>query len=212
MPWSDAYLSRDCGWCGTKKIAMVCLWGGPISVAGGPSREWHVLSCPHCGAITLIETRTGVRVPSLVRVMPEHPEAVGEVKHVPEQINKHYVNAARALASGLSGAAAVELRRTLEGAAAAFDVKQGNLAQSIRELIDKGLITKGFAKAPQHVRLIGNQGAHFNDDDVTVEQAQRALDFTTQVLRNLFEVPGELALLDEANAAATGETAEAPAA
>jgi len=43
-----------------------------------------------------------------------------------------------------------------------------------------------------HIRKIGNMGAHASDQEVSNEEAATALRFTTQVLRNLFEVPAEL--------------------
>lgn len=54
-----------------------------------------------------------------------------------------------------------------------------------------------------HVRQVGNVGAHAGDQAVDEETARLALRFTTQVLRNLFEIPAELKALnpDEEEAA-----------
>lgn len=43
------------------------------------------------------------------------------------------------------------------------------------------------------IRRLGNLGAHATDERVDEASARRALRFTTQVLKNLFEIPGELA-------------------
>lgn len=42
---------------------------------------------------------------------------------------------------------------------------------------------------------MGNLGAHAADEDVDEATAEKMLEFTTQFLRNLFEVPAEIALL-----------------
>lgn len=66
----------------------------------------------------------------------------------------------------------------------------------IEELIERGLITQPFGEALDHVRQVGNVGAHAGEERVDEETARRALRFTTQVLRNLFEVPAELAKIE----------------
>ena len=62
-------------------------------------------------------------------------------------------------------------------------------------MIKQGLVTKDFGDVLTHVRKIGNLGAHYTDETLTEAEVQRGLRFTTQFLRNLFEVPGELAQL-----------------
>jgi len=67
------------------------------------------------------------------------------------------------------------------------------LVRRIEALIEAGLVTRSFGEALTLIRKVGNQGAHATDEDVDQATAERALRFTTQFLRNLFEVPGELA-------------------
>jgi len=98
------------------------------------------------------------------------------------------------LAAGVPDAAAVQLRRTLEAAAAHFGVRQRNLVASIEKLIADGLVTKQFGQALDHIRVVGNLGAHATDQRVDEVAAQRAMSFTTLLLRNLFEVPGVVEL------------------
>jgi hypothetical protein len=54
-----------------------------------------------------------------------------------------------------------------------------------------------------HIRKIGNQGAHYTDVQLTAPEVERSLRFTTQVFRNLFEVPGELEELEAEERAAS---------
>jgi DNA-binding Lrp family transcriptional regulator len=109
--------------------------------------------------------------------------------------------------AGVPDAAAVQLRRTIEAAAAHFGISERSLVKSIEKLIADGHITKTFGEAMHHVRAVGNVGAHASDEQVDNVTAERALTFTTQLLRNLFEVPAELAAL---NVVATGEDRPSP--
>ena len=59
-------------------------------------------------------------------------------------------------------------------------------------MISEGLVTKDFGDVLTHVRKLGNLGAHYSDEVLTEAEVLRALRFTTQFLRNVFEVPGEL--------------------
>ncbi len=104
------------------------------------------------------------------------------------------------LQAGVSDAAAVQLRRTLEAAAAHFGVAPYPLVKAIRALIDKGLVTASFGEVLGHIRELGNMGAHASDARIGQEAAERAMRFTTQVLRNLFEIPAELERLGKSAA------------
>lgn len=74
------------------------------------------------------------------------------------------------------------------------------LVKRIETLIDQGLVTKQFGEAMHRIRAVGNMGAHASDERVDEETAEQALNFTTQLLRNLFEVPGELQVPKPADA------------
>ncbi|MGW1663057.1 DUF4145 domain-containing protein [Streptomyces microflavus] len=125
-------------------------------------------------------------------VVPKGPDGTASIHHLPEDVERYYTDAIRVLGVGVPDAAAVQLRRTLEAAAAHFSIKEKVLMRSIEKLIAEGHVTQGFAPVLHHIRAIGNVGAHASDERVDHEAAQRALRFTTQLLRNLFEVPGEL--------------------
>jgi hypothetical protein len=67
--------------------------------------------------------------------------------------------------------------------------------QRIQGLIEDGLITAQFGDVLHPVRRIGNIGAHASDERVADELVGQVLNLTTQVLRNLFEIPAQLAAL-----------------
>jgi len=151
-----------------------------------------------------VETRTRHSPPTIVAVIPEVDRAA-DVKHLPEDVEAYYKDARRAQDAGIPDAVVVQLRRTLEAAVAKFENEEAQsrrtpaLVTRIGRLIDQGLVTAQFAQVLDHVRLLGNIGAHATDERLTYEQVRQALDFTTQVLRNLFEIPAALESLGTDN-------------
>lgn len=200
--WSDEFAFRDCPWCGLRDAHMASLTNQlQANRAGGaPSRWWSVVSCPRCGGAITIETNgPNEGPPAQLTVIPEGETVGAEVEHLPSDVARFYRDARRVLDAGVPDAAAVELRKTLEAAAAHFGVADDHmpLVARIEKLIEEGLITKQFGKVLDHIRKVGNVGAHASNETVDEATAKRALRFTTQVLRNLFEIPAELDRPDE---------------
>ncbi len=161
--------------------------------ATGAPRYWAVVSCPRCAGAVLIETNSpNESPPKAIATVPEDERVGIQVAHLPADVERFYRDAQRVLGAGVPDAAAVQLRKTLEAAAGHFGINDGPLIARIEKLIEEGLITKGFGKVLDHVRLVGNVGAHAADQTVDEAAANRALRFTTQILRNLFEIPVKL--------------------
>jgi hypothetical protein len=192
---------RTCGYCGLRRAQMnVVLQDHATLPIKGTTLTHSVLSCPDCARLTLLETNiASPSIPGQVkRVIPADDDFKHSIRHLPEDVSQYFADARRVLDAGVPDAAAVQLRRTLEAAAAHFNVSERNLMQSIQKLIAEGLVTKQFGDALHHIRAVGNLGAHASDERVDDPTAQQALTFTTQLLRNLFEVPGDLrAILGE---------------
>ena len=187
---------RDCPWCGLRDAQFQVLSPDrPAPLAGGGHRTWSFISCPRCGGYVALETNPPGQSSALYDTFPEAHAGL-TVAALPPEVESYYRDAIRVLQAGVPDAAAVQLRRTLEAAAARYDIKSGNLVQRIEKLIERGLITQDFARVLDHIRQVGNVGAHATDERVDEETASRALRFTTQVLRNLFEIPAELGALD----------------
>lgn len=204
---------RDCGNCGVRDVSMSLMASyAKIVAADGNHTSWAVLACPRCAALTVIELfvpgsggwtpDSGIPLISDVtelRVLPEDMDSKYKVDHLPESVKLYLETSVRVLQAGVPDAAAVQLRRTLEAAVAQKGLLDQNkpLVRSIERLIDDGFVTKDFAEALTHVRKVGNQGAHYTDERLSEDDVKRALLFTVQFLRNLFEVPGELARITE---------------
>jgi hypothetical protein len=185
---------RTCGYCGLKRAQMVevVIDRQFFTISAGHIFQ-SVLQCPDCGRMTIVEHTDPGHMPHEIRAYPESDDLRHQIDYLPEDVDQYYSDARRVLDAGVPDAAAVQLRRTLEAAAAHFDVRERNLVASIRKLIEEGLVTRQFGEALEHIREVGNLGAHATDQRVDEVAAQRVMNFTTLLLRNLFEVPGELA-------------------
>lgn len=194
MTWGAELAFRDCPWCGLRDAQMnVHTTELALSPPGKASRFWSVLSCPRCGSVVVLEINPQNEMPPRAKlVVPQDEHRKADVEHLPSDVAKFYADARRVLDAGVPDAAAVQLRRTLEAAAAHFGIGDGPLIGRIERLIDMGLVTKQFGDVLDHVRKLGNLGAHAADEAVDEASAERAFRFTTQVLRNLFEIPAEL--------------------
>lgn len=201
MPWDDQYRYRDCPHCGVRLVAMEHHATVDTESSQSARRGWSLISCPRCaGAVLLEHSPSNVPHSVVGNVFPDIDRDV-DVSHLPEDVSAYYRDAIRAMNASLPDAAAVQLRRTLEAASAHFGHNNGPLIRRVQGLITEGLITKTFGEVLNEVRRLGNLGAHATDERVDEAEATRALRFTTQVLRNLFEIPAELEQIRESQRA-----------
>jgi hypothetical protein len=187
---------RDCPWCGLRDAQMNLIGADMQALRVGPPdpRWWSALSCPRCGGIVAVE-HTSPQLPTGETLSVVPAGQVASLSHLPSDVAEFYDGAKRVLDAGVPDAAVVQLRRTLEAAAAHKGIDTGPLIKRIEGLIEQGLITQDFGNVLHHIRQVGNVGAHASDERVDEEAARRAFRFTTQVLVNLFEIPAELAAL-----------------
>ncbi|MFI6056472.1 DUF4145 domain-containing protein [Streptomyces violascens] len=196
-------LLLDCPWCGLTNTRLTTIAAQQeIRDRQGNPKYWALLGCPSCGnAILIRHSSPNSGDERAYEMVPRSQTAESYVKHLPEDVSRYYDDALRVLRVGVPDAAAVQLRKTLEAAAAHYNIREKVLVKSIEKLIAEGHVTQSFAPVLQHIRVVDNVGAHASDERVDHETAARSLGFTTQPLRNLFEVPGELKELsaDEGN-------------
>lgn len=196
MGWHPSYAFRDCPWCGLRDAHMNPMNTDVLTAGPDKQRWWSFMSCPRCANLIVLETSPKNETERIIRTIPE-PGHTPDVAHLPEDVATYYREAIQILDVGVSSAAAVQLRKTLEAAAAHFGVDRGSLVNRVRGLIKAGLITSQFGQALDYIRVIGNVGAHATDQRLDEETVRRALRFTTQALRNLFEIPAELEALKQ---------------
>lgn len=112
---------------------------------------------------------------------------------VPAEIRGCFEEASLALAAGCPRAAAVMGRRTLEAVCVEKGATEGNLAKRLQKMAADSLLVPTLADWAKEVRLVGNQGAHYDPiEAVSREDASHLLAFLKELLRYLYELPAEL--------------------
>lgn len=116
-----------------------------VARPGGTPRTFAFLGCPACAGTIAIETNgRGANPPLEIAAFPSLQDGVNaDVRHLPEDVQRYYIDAKTVLLAAVPDAAAVQLRRTLEAAAAHFGHDDGPLVGRITGLIEDGLITRG---------------------------------------------------------------------
>lgn len=190
---------------------MTALWSRiGVRTADYQARSWAVMACPRCAGVVSVEVELTSghhlqdtnAIPETMealerRSVPEAGHKQYQINHLPADVERFFTNALRVMEAGVPDAAAVQLRRTLEAAAAHKGASKRTLVQSVQQMIEDGLVTRDFGDVLTHIRKLGNIGAHYTDEQLTAAEVTRALSFTTQFLRNVFEVPGELQTLKD---------------
>jgi Domain of unknown function (DUF4145) len=123
------------------------------------------------------------------------PAAGAEVSgDVPSDIAAVFEEGVRALHAECPRASAVMARRTLEAITVNKGETSGVLADRLKNLATRGVLQPTLFDWAKEVRLVGNVGAHFDPiNNVSKEDAKELVSFVRELLRYLYELPGELA-------------------
>lgn len=105
---------------------------------------------------------------------------------IPAELREAWQEARTCLEAKAYMAAAVMVRRTLEGTVADQGHKKKILAQNLREMQAQGRIDGTLAEWADLLRVVGNQGAHFTGAKVSREHAEDALSFAEALLDHLY--------------------------
>ena len=85
-------------------------------------------------------------------------------------------------------------RRTLEAITNEKGETSGNLYKRIKSLLEKGILDKNLGDWANEIRLIGNNGAHFDPiNDVEKEDANQIILFIEELIKYLYIMPAEIA-------------------
>ena len=117
------------------------------------------------------------------RLWPQVPTLAQDI---PTPIAREVIEARACFDAKLYTAAAVMVRRSLEGMCIEQGTKKGALFQALQELRDDGKIEGRLFDWAQALRVLGNQGAHFSEDSVSREDAADALSLAEALLNYVY--------------------------
>ncbi len=130
-------------------------------------------------------------------ILPATEPSVDE--KIPEGIAEDFIEAARDYNIASYKSSAVMARRTIQKMSLNLGATKGKkLYQQIEELKKSGKLHFDLADMATEIRFLGNDGAHPDDDgldDVGREDAKEILDFTSELLDDLYVRPQKIAAM-----------------
>ncbi|MDF2819897.1 MAG: hypothetical protein K0R15_338 [Clostridiales bacterium] len=112
---------------------------------------------------------------------------------IPSTIIDVYAEAVTTYYAQAPRATAVMLRRTIEAIVVYFGEEKGALAQRLQMLSDRNILQPSLADWAKEVRLVGNQGAHFDPAEmVSMDDVTQLILFVQELMKYLFTLPAEL--------------------
>lgn len=167
----------------------------------------RLLECTHCEEVSLFDewvirrdrapdqTRTDYQLWGCLACMQPQlwkesqrlwPQVATLAEGIPASIAREMVEARACFDAQLYTAAAVMVRRALEGMCIEQGTQKRALFQALKELRDDGKIEGRLFDWAQALRVLGNQGAHFSEESVSREDAADALSLAEALLNYIY--------------------------
>lgn len=195
MPIEDsvetrAFICPHCERPATANVQGKAVWSGHNPHTGdqeNPPTEYALIKCQRCGSVS-VQAREdyaigGFEIDEPVIVYPT-PRQLSYI--VPQPLRREWEEARTCFDTKAFTACVVMVRRTLEGTCQHQGVQKRTLAESLRELRDRGLIDDTLAEWADTMRIVGNEGAHYTGRAVAREDAEDALSFAEALLDHLY--------------------------
>lgn len=181
-----------CPYCEQPALATVrgtAIWDGwnrDRTELVSPPIEYALTQCGQCGEVS-VQVREdfgeGFDDDSPVTVYPA-PRRLSW--NVPAPLRHEFEEAQTCFSSKAYEAAAVMVRRVLEGTCKENNVQERTLARGLLKLRDLGLIDSTIAEWADALRLAGNEGAHYTGKKVSRDDAEDALAFAEALLDHIY--------------------------
>lgn len=119
--------------------------------------------------------------------------------HVPEALRREHAEARRCFSAKAYTAAAVMVRRTLEGVCVDQGITSDNLSRPkplfkmLEQMKNEGKIDGRLFEWAQELRVLGNQGAHYTGTSVSREDAADGLALAEALLDFLYVLTAQFA-------------------
>ncbi len=179
------FMLVDCKECGAIVNAEVV--GGYIDTDNVTAETYRIslLRCPRCGGPALVSEiafNDGFDQP--VRLYPPRETGIGPA--IPKSIRSAYEEARTCFNAKAYTATAIMCRKILEGIAEEHSITARNLATSLKDLRDKGIIESRLFEWADALRISGNEAAHGVSTSISAQDAKDILEFTNALLEYVF--------------------------
>jgi hypothetical protein len=110
---------------------------------------------------------------------------------VPGSIRRIYDEASR-IKNSSPGSFAVQIRRALEALCKDRGIQKKALEQSLKELAHRGEIPQLLVEMTDVIRLLGNYGAHFDEQTISLKDIFVIEDFFRAVIEYVYVAPSRI--------------------
>ncbi len=183
---SRSFICWNCG----EKIASEKAYSTLDIKFGGNKRYSFIYICPHCNAPIILDDKEKQILLSLLGK---------EIKHLPENINKIYLEIRKCIQAGCPNGAIMLMRKLIMHIAIEEGDTEGKkFEQYIDFLYTKGIVPKKSKNKADSVRKLGNSTNH-DIENRTPEEAQNCFDFIELLLKVNYEFADEVKKNDRVN-------------
>jgi hypothetical protein len=152
----------------------------------GPPERWTLLRCPKYHPLLVLQEDYGGGFDddSVYRVYPPPNQPLS--REIPNELRDAHEEARKTFAAKAYKATVAMCGRTLEGVCEKQGVTKGTLQKSLAEMKTQGLIDQRLWDWAELLREVRNAGTHFNDEDVSRQDAEDCLTFNEALLDYLY--------------------------
>jgi len=151
----------------------------------GPPERYVFSKCPKCGSPFLtMQLDFGQGYDDHYRIFPSNDKSLGF--GIPKLIRESFDEALSCFKVKAYTACAIMCRKTLEGICHEHGVKSTNLAKSLKEMKDKGIIESRLFEWAEALRHFGNEAAHGVQTKPLKQDTQDILDFSYALIEYVF--------------------------
>lgn len=140
--------------------------------------------CDACHSVFVISVEDRDGSDPTVHPRPTTPG----IDDLPEEIDKYYQEALRCISANAPSGAATLFRKTIHAISIHYGLTEVDeykrIPEMVEELQKEGLITEDLEKNLVEVKELGNDGAHINENEPTIQQVLVIKDLIDAVLNS----------------------------
>jgi hypothetical protein len=155
----------------------------------GPPERWTLLQCPNGHVLLVIQNEysgSGMSFDDDEPFRAYPPQERPLSLTIPDRLRSTHDEARRCFRAKAYTAAAAMTGRTLEGACELHGVNEGPLYRSLAKMKQQQLIDGRLWEWAETLRVVRNAAAHFNDEEISRQDAEDALAFSEAILDYLY--------------------------
>jgi Domain of unknown function (DUF4145) len=115
-----------------------------------------------------------------------YPARRGLSAEIPESLRQEFDEARACFDAKAYKATVVMVRRVLEGTCRENDAQGGTLVRNLQKMREIGLIDGTISEWADALRVLGNEGAHYTERQVSRDDAEDALAFAEALLDHIY--------------------------